>query len=149
MLTEICQYLKNWFNRKPDGTSYPMYEDTFTISGGEIMTDVLADGQFYRVMGSLFNDGVHRYGDGILTDEVFDGTVWAMGIPPEIVQLDADVSEWMEKYGTITSPSMSPYQSESFGGYSYSKASGASLSGAEAGSWQAVFSERLAPWRKI
>jgi len=151
MLTEICQYLKNWFNRKPDGSGYPKYEGTFTIENGALTGVELTEGQYFRIMGSLFNDGVHRYGDGGLTDEEFDGDVWLMGVPPEIVQLAEDIEAWQEKYGGIDSAAMSPYQSESFGGYSYSKAGSgsASASAANSGTWQTAFSARLAPWRKI
>lgn len=150
MLTEICQYLKNWFNRRPDGADYPKYYGHFAISNGEIVTDQLSPGQYYRIMGSLFNDGVHKYGEHDLTDEEFDGSVWSMGVPPEIIALAEDITAWQEKYGGIDSAAMSPYQSESFGGYSYSKGSSSSGgSGGSSGTWQAVFSARLIPWRKI
>lgn len=153
MLTAICQYLKNWFNRKPDGSSYPMWHGTFTIQDGALVTDDLAEGQYYRVMGSLFNDGVHKYGDtdDVLTDETFDGSVWSLGIPPSVITLAADIAEWQAKYGGVGSENMSPYASESFGGYSYSKSGGgASGSGATgAGTWQAAFANRLSQWRKI
>lgn len=159
MLTEICQYLKNWFNRKPDGTDYPKYKGEFTIADGVIDLE-LADGQYFRIMGSLFNDGVHKFGiDGsgqtqkpydALTDETFIGEVWQMGVPPEIVSLANDITEWMDKYGAVDSPAMSPYQSESFDGYTYTKQQGyASAGGGMLTSWNAVFSSRLAPWRKI
>lgn len=154
MLTEICQYLKNWFNRRPDGSDYPKYFGEFEIADGELVTDQLAVGQYYRVMGSLFNDGVHRYGEGNLTDETFDGAIWSMGVPAEILKLADDVTAWQEEYGAVGSANMSPYASESFGGYSYTKASGRSgssgaSSASDSGTWQAAFYARLAPWRKI
>lgn len=150
MLTEICQYLKNWFNRKPDGTHYPKWFGEFVIDNGVLVTDELADGQYYRIMGSLFNDGVHKRGEDVLTDETFDGAVWSLGIPPEIVRLADDISQWQAKYGGADSEAMSPFASESFGGYSYSKSGGgASGSESNAGSWQGAFAQRLAPWRKI
>lgn len=150
MLTAICQYLKNWFNRKPDGSSYPKYCGTFVIENGELVTDKLVNGQYYRVMGSLFNDGVHKFGHDTLTDETFDGAVWSLGIPPEVVLLATDIAQWQAKYGSVDSEAMSPFASESFGGYSYSK-SGGGMSGSEsdAGTWQGAFAQRLAPWRKI
>lgn len=147
MLTEICQYLKNWFNRKPDGTSYPVYYGMFTISDGVLGLE-LADGQYYRIVGSLFNDGVHQYGTDVLTDETFDGAVWSMGIPPAVLQLAQDIEEWQSKFGTSSSPNLSPCQSESFGGYSYSKGGGGS-SDTDSGTWQGAFAGRLNPWRKI
>ena len=152
MLTELCQYLRNWFNRKPDGSSYPKYFGEFTIADGQLVTDKLAVGQYFRIMGSLFNDGVHKYGDVSekLTDETFDGAVWELGLPPTIVQLAADIKQWQEKYGGVDSENMSPFASESFAGYSYSKGGGASGgSESDAGTWQGAFAQRLAPWRKI
>ena len=154
MLTELCQYLHNWFNRKPDGSKYPIYTGTFTISDGvitELSSGELSDGQYFRVMGSLSNEGVHKYGDSEnpLTDEVFEGAVWSMAVPPEIVALSSDIDEWNAKYGTIESEAMSPYTSESFRGYSYSKSTtSASGQGASSG-WATAFASRLAPWRKI
>lgn len=152
MLTEICQYLKNWFNRKPNGTEYPKEAGVFTIEDGVLHTDILAEGQYFRVLGSLFNDGVHKFGDADLTDETFDGEIWSMGIPPDMIKLAEDISTWMEKYGSVDSAAMSPYQSESFDGYSYTKqqASSGSVGGSGgSASWNTVFSSRLAPWRKI
>lgn len=150
MLTEICQYLKNWFNRKPDGTDYPKADGVFTIEDGVLHTDILADGQYFRIMGSLFNDGVHKYGDADLTDETFDGEIWSMGIPPGVIKLADDITAWVKKYGDIDSVAMSPYQSESFDGYSYTKQQGyASVGGGMLTSWNAVFASQLAPWRKI
>lgn len=150
MLTEICQYLKNWFNRKPDGTDYPKYTGDFVIADGEINIDELAEGQYFRIIGSLFNDGVHQYGTGELRDEEFEGEVWSMGVPPEVVALANDINSWTQKYGDVDSVAMSPYQSESFDGYSYTKQQGyASTGGGMLTSWNAVFSSRLAPWRKL
>lgn len=150
MLTEICQYLKNWFNRKPDGSTYPQYRGVFVISEGNLVCEGLADGQYFRIMGSLFNDGVHRFGDSDLTDETFDGEIWSMGIPPGVIKLADDITAWVKKYGDIDSVAMSPYQSESFDGYSYTKQQGyASVGGGMLTSWNAVFASQLAPWRKI
>ena len=47
------------------------------------------------------------------------------------------------KYGE---KSLSPYQSESFGGYSYTKAS---ASNGDQVDWKTVFRSRLNRWRKI
>lgn len=149
MLTEICQYLKNWFNRKPDGGYYPKWEGTFTITNGVITGIELADGQYYRILGSFNNDGVHAYNDE-LTDETFTGSVWSMGVPPAVVQLAEDITAWQEQYGGVKSEAMSPFQSETFGGYGYSKSGGGTGDGTSlAGTWQGAFAARLAPWRKV
>lgn len=153
MLTELCQYLKNWFNRKPNGDYYPKYNGKIVISEGNIIfadSFALVDGQYYRIMGSLFNDGVHKVGD-TLADEVFEGAVWSMAVPPVVVSLAAEIADWQAKYGNVDSEAMSPFQSESFGGYSYSKSGGGSASGANknAATWESAFAARLEPWRKI
>lgn len=140
MLTEICQELKNWFCSDGDH-----YEGNFTISGGVLTpSDFLLSGQYYRVIGSVFNDGVHKFGDStdLLTDECFDGAVWAMRVPQAVITLSGEIDAWAEKYGGAAS---SPFQSESFKGYSYTKASGSG----NASDWQSAFRSRLNKWRKI
>ena len=149
-LTEVCQHLKNWFNRKPNGADLPKWQGTFTIANGSLQNSSLVEGQYFRILGSLFNDGVHKVGDA-LTDEVFEGAVWSMAIPQEVVDLAAEIGEWQDKYGGVDSTNLSPYNSESFGGYSYSKSGGGAASTASggAGTWQSVYASRLNMWRKI
>lgn len=154
MLTELCQELRNWFNRKPDGEDMPKWIGTFRIASGSIAGLELTNGQYYRIIGSLFNDGVHKYGDAsdTLTDEEFEGVVWSMAVPPQIVTLANDIAAWVDKYGGIDSSAMSPFNSESFGGYSYSKSSGGSTScggSSGGGTWQSVFAGRMKYWRKL
>ena len=146
MLTELCQELRNWFDldRK---------YGTFTISGGALTADFLVNGQYYRIKGSIFNDGVHKFGDNkdTLTNETFEGEVWALGIPKAVIDLAGRITEWRTKYEAVNSAAMSPFQSESFGGYSYSK-SGSGTSGSAASTptgWKAVFASELNRWRKI
>lgn len=145
MLTELCQELRNWFDLE-------RYFGEFTIEGGQITVPdgSLQDGQYFRIIGSVFNDGVHLYGDetDVLTDEVFKGAIWAMAVPPSVIALSKEIDDWNEKYADAVS---SPYQSESFGGYSYSKRSGGSGSGniSDGINWQNNFASRLNKWRKI
>lgn len=78
-----------------------------------------------------------------LNDETFDGSVWALAIPKAVIELSKEIAEWQEKYGaTVTSP----FSSESFGGYSYTKATAADASAA---GWEGAFKSRLNQWRKI
>lgn len=105
----------------------------------------LKPNQYFRIVGSLFNDGVYKNDESLqLTDELFVGSVWLMAVPKEIIALDSEITDWVNKYGEMVS---SPYTSESFGGYSYSKASGAN--GSSNPSWQTAFASRLNKWRKI
>lgn len=149
MLTEICQYLHNWFNRKPDGSDYPKYSGAFEVVNGELDMDDLAEGQYFRIMGSLFNDGVHKKGEGGLKDESFDGEIWSMGVPPQIVALADKIKAWADKYGDVDGAALSPYQSESFDGYSYTKQASGNTDGSSGVSWSSAFKSSLAPWRKI
>lgn len=142
MLTEICQELRNWFERE-------RYFGTFEISGGEFTADFLTDGQYYRILGSVFNDGVHKYGEAGLTDETFEGSVWSLGIPKAVIKLAEDIAEWQNKYGTVDSAAMSPFTSESFGGYTYSKGSGSTSGGGGGADWRSAFANRLNAWRKL
>lgn len=150
MLTEICGYLKNWFNRKVDGTDFPKFKGEITVSGGSITTgDVsLLDGQYFRILGSVLNDGVWQYSDNIkdLKDEVFQGEIWSMAVPADVLRINDDIEAWLKKYGDIENPAMSPYNSESFGGYSYSKSTGGSESSS---SWKSVFADRLSRYMKL
>ena len=87
MLTELCHELKNYFLRDRVNDIHP---GSYTISGGDIEPlSFLAEGQYYRIVGSIFNDGVHKYGDATdtLDDETFEGAVWAMAVPPAVVAL--------------------------------------------------------------
>lgn len=142
MLEQVLTHIHNWFI-VPDG----IHSGMFRIEGGGITLPFLRDGQYFRILGSVFNDGLHRYGPAMeaLTDEEFNGTVWALAVPRAVIELAGEISTWEEKYGAVIA---SPYTSESFGGYSYTKASGAGDS-AGSGSWQAAFRARLNPYRKL
>ena len=142
-LTEICDYLNNYFWRtKSNGK--------FKIEDGSIELSFLKEGQYFRIIGSIFNDGVHKYPASDLTDEEFDGAIWSMAVPATVIDLATDIKAWQDKYGSVNSAAMSPYSSESFGNYSYSKGSNTSASGVEQGpSWQSAFAARLNKWRRL
>ena len=74
-----------------------------------------------------------------------------MSIPPDFISLVTEISAYQAKYGDINSTAMSPFNSESFGGYSYSKSSGGNVDTSQnkGGTWQGAFGARLAKWRKI
>ena len=142
MLDELCAELRNYFVQSESDKHYNKY----TVNGG-IFTpplDFLKPGQYYRVVGSALNDGVYKNdGCGVLTDETFDGSIWAMSVPPAVVALADRIKEYMDS----DAAKPSPFVSESFGGYSYSK--GQNAAGAANNSWQAVFADELRKWRRI
>ena len=141
MLEQICAFIHNFFY-------YSRWSGVFTIEDGTIDLPKLMRGQYVRILGRRFNDGVYQYPPSDLTDESFDGVIWEMRPPRAFLQLVAEIEAWAEKYGAAVS---GPYQSESFGGYSYTLKSGNTNSGTDsaAGSWQGVFRARLNEWRKI
>lgn len=156
MLTQICQFLRNWFNEDSAHNRLSYWSGTFTISGGKLQgfEDKLKDGQYFRIIDSDLNDGVHNTADA-LKDETFTGTIQSMRIPPDIIQLAEDIAAWLE-IKDIQKAIISPYQSESFGSgnYSYTLKS-TDVQPADGNtigiSWQnqKQFYDRLAPWRKI
>lgn len=147
MLSEICQELKNWFDR-----DQPRLYGAFEISGGKLIDDdfvgVIKENQYFRIIGSVFNDGVYKYTEELeLTDELFVGSIWLMAIPKEVIALSEEIDAWLQEYGGVLN---TPYSSESFGGYSYTKASGSGSGGSSANpSWQSIFGSKLNKWRKI
>ena len=147
MLTEVCQYLHNWFDR-----DQAKFYGQINIESNLIKVDNedigLTEGQYFRIIGSLLNDGVYQYPSEELEDETFRGAIWSMAIPPAVLALAEEINEWQEKYGGVSSQSMSPYQSESFGGYQYTKQNTGD-NNAGSFSWRDAYKQRLNFWRKI
>ena len=139
MLETVLIHLKNWFV-VPRG----VHEGIYTIENGNLELPFLQNGQYYRICGSVFNDGLHIYGVGDLKKETFAGTVWALAIPKAVVELSAKIEEWQSKHGEVAT---SPFSSESFGGYSYTKATD-TATGAVA-TWETAFRSQLNPYRKL
>lgn len=141
-ISELCTELNNWFERE-------VYSGTFEIRDGVLDVDFLLSDQYFRVAGSVFNDGVHKFPDVQLTDETFSGEIWAMAVPPDVISLVSAINDWEEKNATAIN---SPYSSESFGGYSYSLTGQSDNSGSATSTgatWQGKFRTQLNKWRKI
>lgn len=151
MLNEICAKLKNYFCLEGD----KVFGDFSVVDGAIVPPVDIAEGQYYRIVGSVFNDGVHLFGKNTkkLVDEPkFHGAIWKMRVPKDVIDLAKEIEDWQAKYGSIESENMSPYTSESFGGYSYSK--GVSNRGYGGGSgsavtWDSVFMPRLSQYMRI
>lgn len=169
MISEVCHEVKNWFE-------YDKIFGRFKIEGGvlrfldysdRIPSDLgLQDGQYYRIVESVFNDGVWQYHKPTaseeeeqtepeetteeLRDEEFNGAVWLMKPKRDFLNLVDRIAAWNEKFGGVDSAAQSPFSSESFSGYSYSKASGGSGSGGSTAiTWKNNFASDLNKWRKI
>ena len=138
MLEQVLMNIRNWFPVKGG-----IHSGTFTIKDGGITLPFLADGQYFRICGSVFNDGLHQYNVLDLVDETFNGTIWALAIPKAVIELAAEIEAWQKKNGEAAS---GIYQSESFGGYQYSKQTASD--GGQLTVWS-VFRKRLNQWRKL
>lgn len=150
MLDEVCGYINNFFVTKPNGK----HRGKFAIENGSLSVDFLQENQYFRIVGSTFNDGVYKFPANGLINETFVGEVWAMAVPPAVIALIKDISDWNEKYGTINSVNMSPFTSESFNNYSYTKGTsnrnaGSGGSNSTPISWREMFGDRLNRWRKL
>lgn len=146
MLTEMCSELNNYFDRDQNKV-----HGDIAISGGILQNASgygLKVGQYYRIIGSVFNDGVHRWTgtpDEGLTDETFSGSVWLMAIPPEFLKLAKEIEDWVKEYGKI---SMSPYASENLSASSYSYSLNTGAGSGNGASWQNIFAKKMSKWRK-
>lgn len=136
MLEQILAYLRNYFV-----VGYS--SGTFEVKNGVLLADFLQEGQYFKISGSVFNDGTYKFPEAKLIDETFSGSVYALAIPKSLIDLVAEIEEWEKANKSAT---QSPYQAESFGGYSYTLKGGAEGFGA---TWQSVFAQRLNIWRKI
>lgn len=147
MINRVCSYIHNHFTADKQGNPYRRWSGEFSISDGGMELPLL-DGQYYVITGSKLNDGMHKYPSDDLMDETFTGIVYECVVPREVLGIIADIEEWEAKNADAIS---SPYQSESFGGYSYTKASAGNNSGAVGNgmNWESVFGYRLTPWKRL
>lgn len=136
MLTELCAELRNYFVKD-------IHKGTFEVVGGRVQPlDFILPGQFFRIKGSLLNDGVYQNPTTDLKDEVFEGEIWSMAPPPAFIDLARDIEEFTKS----EQAKPTGFTSESFAGYSYSKATNANGVVAD---WKDVFANRLNTWRRI
>lgn len=146
MLTELCGELNNYFDR-----NLPKFHKPFRIVDGSVENIEslgIQIGQYYRIIGSVFNEGVHQYTgtpDESLHDETFSGSVWLMAVPQEFIDLADEIEEWAEKYKEAAS---SPFSSENLSPTSYSYSTKDGSESGSATTWQNIFVSRLMKWRK-
>lgn len=153
MLGLVCAEIRNFFTWESD-----KHIGDFAIDGGVITPSFDYKTDYIRISGSRKNDGVYKVSDILdteknpLVDEgTFHGGIWEMSVPRDFIALVEEIEAWQDKYGGVNSENMSPFQSESFGGYSYSKrGSGSSNSGSsDVPTWKSTFASRLNAYRKI
>lgn len=139
---ELCLYTGR-ADATDDAFVAEIHSGDFHIRNGAMEIPGVQNGQYIRIIGSLYNDGIYLYPCTGLIDEDFHGAVFALRIPPAFIRLADDIGAWQDDYGAHAAP----YRSESFGGYTYERATdtdtGAPLS------WQAVFRRDLNRWKRI
>lgn len=116
MVGKLCAELNNYFCKAED-----KHNGRFTIKSGAISpVDFLQEGQYYRIIGSVLNDGIYQHPEDKLRDEVFNGSVWAMKIDREFLALAEEMKTLSEQIDKVALES-SVVGSETYpNGYSYS-----------------------------
>lgn len=146
MLQTVCEHIHNYFIKN-------ILDGSFEIADAMISLPLI-EGQRFLIRGSVLNDGLYTYHETWIGNdddsevvglqaESFAGTIVAMAVPPAVIALAGEIKAWVEKFGDQVN---SPYQSESWGGYSYQKGSGKNGDGI---TWADVFRDRLNAYRKV
>ena len=145
-LEQVLYHIHNWF-------SYDELNVRCAISDGQLPVSVsIPEGAWYRIEGSLLNDGLHRHPAEDLRDETFDGTITICAIPNALLDVVEEIEDWQQAYNAGRKKALeSPYTSESFDGYSYNMRdyTGANTASGGLSGWQAEFASRLRTWRKM
>lgn len=138
MVGQILDFIHNYFYEEP-------IEGHFRITDGVFDPPLhgVKNKQYLKVEGSSLNDGIYQYPVTGLVHEEFDGVVWKLAVPRDLLNIAGEIEEWL----AANNVAAGPFTSESFGGYSYTK--GVSAKTGAPLSWQDVFASRLNKWRKI
>lgn len=147
MLEDVMRYINNRFDADAHGVPYGSDWGEFSIQDGSLDAGGLSAGEYYWIEGSMLNDGLHLHPAEDLLDETFEGRLVHLRVPNAVVAIADEAEAWIAQNADALN---GPYQSESFGGYSYTRASG-SVSGNEmpSAAWQVQFGSRLRQWRKL
>lgn len=132
---ELCALTHNFFDRNDDPIAGEFSFESDTVPTGVV------PGQYFLVCGSIFNDGVHKAGDGDLVAETFNGTVQPMRVPPAFSALAQKIDDYDKAL-----PSGGVYVSQSFGGWSGTMATGADGLPADG---KTKFRAEINQWRKM
>lgn len=149
MLYVIMRSIRNFF-------PYEGKDGNFKIENGKLIdADFIQPDQYYLIEGSRFNDGVHvlrsdnppriyEHLDNFLPlqDECFQGRVTGLVPPSEFL----DLAEEIATYQADHPDEGGPYSNESFGGYSYTRATNKS---GDLMGWKDIYKSRLNAWRKL
>ena len=164
MLQEVLDYIHNYF------VPISAKEVTYTIRDGGISPSFGAqDGDRFLICGSRRNDGVYTWHADVigtddderippstqggqetikaagLRDETFAGTIRVCSVPPALLALSGEISNWVASNSAALT---SPMQSETFNGYSYTLKSGGASGGSGPLTWRDIYGKQLERWRR-
>lgn len=137
MLFEAMSYCKNWFVTEIHKGNISIQDNTINLNGKEFTPNAYTD--FLRLIGGHTNEQMFD-SSKVLENDEFEGEIWELAPPQEFIKLCDKIREWNDE----NKPN--DKTSESFGGYSYSKATnnnGVPLT------WQDVFAKELRAYKKI
>lgn len=140
---DLCRYAGR-ADATDDAFVAAIYRGIFSVRNGVLDCNGVTDGQYFRIVGSLYNDGIYKAPANELTDEEFDGAVFALRIPPAFVRLADDITSWQAENGAAATGA---FKSESFGGYSYDRGTDPVTGGGV--SWQSIFRREINRWRRV
>ena len=170
MLEAILSHLNNWF-AAPGGR----HRGTFRIDCGVLEAGFLREGQYFRIRGSVYNDGLHRAAGravpastsdeaGVESGDIAHGAGAEEEGGRDPLSRLRDETFTGEIWALAVPPGIvalaaeiaawreknpeTDRVSESFGGYSYSRGNAGTASGGAVGGWQAAFASRLSPYRR-
>lgn len=141
-VAQVMRTVNNYFATGYRATSW-------SITGGSVSPgELLSPGMWIAVSGSMFHDGVWQLDQWLglsgvnanLPDETFFGRIYFLKPPQAFLDLCGRIAEFARN-----TPS-DGLQSESFGEYSMSRASGKS---GGVLTWEEAFADELRPWRKM
>ena len=139
MLEQICLEARNFFIAE-------QISGVFTVSSGVLspLPEELDKGNYYRIIGSVYHDGVHERHAALCADydETFSGRIWVMRVPPSFIALAGEIQKFRES----DAAKPGAYASESFGGYTYTRATGKN---GGALTWQEAFRSDLNAYRRV
>jgi len=142
MLYEIIRYLNILpYGADPTGLIQRVEEGEFVIADGQIsLSTELYNGQHFVIEGSNMNDGAYT-APVDLTDERFEGKVYVLS---KNQAFEALLEKAFAQKQAFDNPSK--FQTESFGGYSYTIATDAN---GRPLTWKTAMAADFRPWRKV
>lgn len=141
-LDDYCADLKNYFIADFDKD---IHLGEYTILDNGIYIDFLDENQYFRIVGSKFNDGVYKYDNKlVLADETFNGAIWAMSIPPQFLAAVNEADAYL-----LAHPNAMALESETFGGYTYRRSMYGSTALGGFGYLPTTIADKLNRYRRI